>query len=392
MKILIVNTLYAPNQIGGAEKSVQKFAEHLAMRNVKVGVMTLGEKEEFYELNGVKIWRLKIQNNYWPFLNKKRSKIDKLRWHIKDIRNRSYKNKVTEIIHDFKPSIIHTNNLTGFSVFIWEVAKNFQLKIVHTLRDYYLQCPNVSKFKNNTVCENVCLDCKTLSFFKKKESQNVHYVAGISDFILKDHINRGYFTKAKKGVVYNGFTISIAKEKKENVIKKEVIFGFIGQINSSKGIELLLKSFVDLKSFKNWKLIIAGSTSEAYKNKLKTIYNSDKIEYLGYIQSENFYKKIDVLVVPSIWNEPFGRVVLEGMIHRKIVIASNRGGIPELLKKNPTFIFDPEKNELSSLLRKIIERPGILDSYKINRNDLLEFSIEKTVRSYKNVYQSLLEE
>ncbi len=392
MKVLIVNTLYHPYKVGGAEKSVQKFAENLAMTGVEVGVITLGETEEFYELNQVKIWRLKIQNNYWPFLNKERFIIDKLRWHIKDIRNKSYKNKVTEIIRAFKPSIIHTNNLTGFSVYTWEVAKKHQLKIVHTLRDYYLQCPNVSKFKNNTVCENVCLDCKALSFLKKKESKNVHFVVGISDFILKDHINRGYFLKAKKGVIYNGFTIDITKEKKQNSIKNEIVFGFIGQINPSKGVELLLKSVVELENVKNWKLIIAGSINEAYKNKLRTICNSNKIEYLGYIESEKFYKKIDVLVVPSIWNEPFGRVVLEGMIHNKVVIGSNRGGIPELLKMNPTFIFDPKKKELSSLLRKIIEKPSILDSYIIDRNDLLEFSIEKTVRSYKDVYQSLLEE
>lgn len=392
MKVLIVNTLYSPYKIGGAERSVQEFAENLAMSGVEVGVLTLGEKEEFYKLNGVKVWRLKIQNHYWPFLNKERSKIDKLRWHVKDIRNKSYKNKVTEIIHDFKPSIIHTNNISGFSVYIWVLAKNNQIKIVHTIRDYYLQCPNASKFRNNTVCERTCLDCKVLSFLKKKESNKVNYVVGISDFTLKEHINRGYFERVKKVVVYNGFTIDFSIEKKQKFINGEIKFGFIGQIIPSKGIELLLKSFVELEKFKNWKLIIAGAISKQYENKLKRISNTEKIEFLGYVDSAEFFEKIDVLIVPSIWNEPFGRVVLEGLIYNKVVIGSNRGGIPELLKKNPLFIFNPDKNELISLLKKILEKPSMLNRYKIDRNNLLEFSMEKKVESYKKIYQNLLEE
>ena len=74
MKITIINFLYAPSQIGGAEKSVQTLAENFVLLGNKVVLICLGKKSSSYLLNGVIVKVLKIENNYWPFDldNKKR--------------------------------------------------------------------------------------------------------------------------------------------------------------------------------------------------------------------------------------------------------------------------------------------------------------------------------
>ena len=72
------------------------------------------------------------------------------------------------------------------------------------------------------------------------------------------------------------------------------------------------------------------------------------------MDSSKFFEMIDVLIVPSLWNEPFGRVVIESILHSKPVIASNVGGIPELLINNKQFVFRPKVKELRTLIQKII--------------------------------------
>jgi glycosyltransferase involved in cell wall biosynthesis len=69
MKIALLNTLYAPYQSGGAERSVQILAEGLCRRGLSVSVITLGEPhlEARSVINGVTVYRLPLENWYWPF-------------------------------------------------------------------------------------------------------------------------------------------------------------------------------------------------------------------------------------------------------------------------------------------------------------------------------------
>jgi glycosyltransferase involved in cell wall biosynthesis len=392
MKVLLLNTLYYPYSYGGAEKSVQTLAENLVLSGEEVQVITLGENNKRYDLNGVGIWSIKIKNKYWPFSENEKSRVDKFFWHLKDVRNKSYVEDLNKIIQGFGPDIIHTNNLSGFSPHVWSIAKKQNIKIVHTLRDYYLQCPSATKFKNNKICTNTCIDCYYLSIIKKKASQNVDCVVGISDFILKDHIREGYFSNSQQEVIYNGFEIEIRENKQKDMIdNKKIIFGFIGQINTSKGIEVLIESFNNLLEFENWSLVIAGRINDNYKNKLLKICKSDRIKFIGFTDPEKFYKKIHVVIVPSVWNEPFGRVVIEAAIKGKIILGSETGGIPELLINNKDFIFKPNSKELTITLKSFLNNPVKLDVFKMEHSFLSRFQIQNTVFSYKSLYRSLLE-
>ncbi len=388
MKITIVNTLYYPNKIGGAEKSIQSLAEQFSLLENEVLVITLEKKNITHELNGVSIKALEIKNNYWPFDNKKRKTFEKILWHVNDCNNSKYDKFINKILIDFKPHILLTNNLTGFSTKIWGVAKNLNIKIVHVLRDYYLQCPKTTKFKNELNCESICFDCKLLSLNKKKNTQQINYLIGISKYIIKDHTKQGYFENVPKKHIYNGFDLN---KRYEYTYKKsqEVVFGFIGQIKKSKGIELLLKALLNLKH-DNWKLIIAGNIKKNYLESLERINKSKNIVFLGYTESDSFFKKIDVLIVPSLWNEPFGRVLIESLINRKPVIASNVGGISEILSNNKSFLVEPSLINFSSIIEKIICNPEILNRFVFDKAFIENFSIEKTTKEYLNVFKEVL--
>ena len=386
MKIAIINTLYAPNKVGGAEKSVQTLAENFSDLGNEVIVICLGKEDTNYKLNGVIIHAVKIKNDFWPFEINNKNSFHKLIWHLKDASNNKYNDFLHHLFLDYKPDVLLTNNISGFSTKVWRIASNLNIKIVHTLRDYYLQCPKSTKFKNGLNCSNLCNDCNFLSIPKKKDSSKVNYLIGISNYILSDHIDKGYFKGVQNEVIFNGF-----ETQKKSINSREVtnVFGFIGQVNKTKGIELILESFSNL-SESSWKLLIAGTVDEKYLKHLNKINNSIQIEYLGYMDSSKFFEMIDVLIVPSLWNEPFGRVIIESILHSKPVIASNMGGIPELLINNKQFIFRPKVKELRTLIQKIILNSNFLDEFKFEKTYLKKFNIKNTVQQYLELFNKII--
>jgi glycosyltransferase involved in cell wall biosynthesis len=92
----------------------------------------------------------------------------------------------------------------------------------------------------------------------------------------------------------------------------DLVFGFIGRLSPEKGIEVLLGPAKNLKGT-HWKLRIAGAGSSAYVKRLKEEYCDTRIEWLGFIDPAEFYKSVDVIVIPSIWAEPLGYVVSNSM-------------------------------------------------------------------------------
>jgi glycosyltransferase involved in cell wall biosynthesis len=101
-------------------------------------------------------------------------------------------------------------------------------------------------------------------------------------------------------------------------------FGFIGRIENNKGIALLLEAASRLGE----KVLVAGSGDDALRVTLEARFPG-QADWCGWVEPGQFFRRIDVLVVPSLWPEPFGRVVAEAAAYGVPVIATAVGGIPE---------------------------------------------------------------
>ena len=385
MKVMIFNTLYYPNQIGGAEKSVQLLAEGLLEKGLKPIIVTTGKQDYVNYVNGIKVYYVKTINLYWAYNSKEEKKYKKPLWHLIDSYN-PFNKKVEKIIDNEKPNIIHTNNLAGFSVSIWKLVKNRDIKIVHTLRDYYLLCPKSKMFneKLNKNCNKQCFSCKLYSIPKKLFSKYVDVVIGISDFVLKKHLEYGYFPNAKQKVIFNPVNIPNIEIKKNSVSKKkEIIFGYVGRIEPAKGIEFLLKYFP-----KEYKLFVYGKGEKKYLEKLKKEYKEKQIFFKGFESPDKIYSTIDILTVPSLWNEPFGRIVPEANAYKIPVLVTNRGGLPELVTNGKNgYIFDVEnENDFYAKLELIIEC-FLKNKCKF---DLEPFKEQSIIDKYMELYKEVL--
>src|SRR5580693_6450239 len=147
MKILVISTLYPPHVIGGAEKAAAMLAEAMVDKGLDVVVISLHPEaeERVEERNGVRVYRLPLDNFYWPFNRaKKPGALSRIAWHVREMWNRKAARRIGRILDIEVPDVVHTHNISGFSVAAWREVKRRNIHLVHTLHDYYLMCSRYS--------------------------------------------------------------------------------------------------------------------------------------------------------------------------------------------------------------------------------------------------------
>jgi glycosyltransferase involved in cell wall biosynthesis len=145
---------------------------------------------------------------------------------------------------------------------------------------------------------------------------------------VSNHVATNINTRSK--IIYNCFDNEIFKLYHDEERKYE--FVFLGRLVSQKGCELLIKACRSLNY--PFTLNIIGEGPE--KGRLETLVINLKLEksihFLGILSDELLARALNrhqVLVIPSIGEEGFGIVALEGMACGCKIIAANAGGLPE---------------------------------------------------------------
>jgi glycosyltransferase involved in cell wall biosynthesis len=181
------------------------------------------------------------------------------------------------------------------------------------------------------------------------------------------------------------------------------VIALVGRINSWKGQQLLLKAFHILsKKYSNIKLVFLGSAPpnqeifvDNLKEKIKE-FELDKRVVIIPFQNEigKFWDSIDIAVVPSTEPEPFGLVVIEAMLAKKPVVASNHGGPTEIVVNNETgFLFEPNnENSLADSLEKLILNPELRNTFGENGNKrtISHFSLESHVQHFERIFEDII--
>jgi glycosyltransferase involved in cell wall biosynthesis len=147
--------------------------------------------------------------------------------------------------------------------------------------------------------------------------------------------------------------------------------GYIGQIAPHKGIDVLLRALKRYSKLHPGSVLkIYGDLSRVpnYVQRLKRLVEERKtVEFCGSFANERVYeilRDIDVLVVPSLWYENSPNVILEAFASGTPVIASNLGGMTELVENgvNGLLFRRGDDKDLYRQLRKLIDEPELLDS------------------------------
>ena len=390
MRIAILNSFYWPKEPGGAERSVRILAESLQNSGHQVHIICLGRNRESTELNGVCIEVMPIRNAYLPINNESQNGLNKLRWHARDSYNNSAAHDVRELLRQIRPDLLHTNNLSGFSVAIWAHARDLKIPVVHTTRDFYLMCPKTTMMKRNESCTKSCATCLPFVLPRRLASSHIDHVVGISKFILNLHKSNGYFNDVAASVIYNPFE---APPTPFRAVGKEVKIGFIGRLVPEKGVELLLDAFRQLtQQGLKAQLLIAGEGRNEYVESLKARTSDLHVIFLGKVTPDEFFPRLDLTVAPSIWSEPLGRIVIESISYGKPVVATPVGGMPELLAPGTGLVAaDLGTESLVQAIQRALEmlRHDALSIYSASIAHSKNFELSAILNSYMTVYNSV---
>ena len=349
MKILMVVGGYPPEDCGGTEVFTQILSEGLVNKyKCKVVVLCMGEQQSVKAINGVQVYRRKIRNipfleHFYLvyFINK-----------ILHMYNPFNKKMFEEILDKEKPDIIHINMLRMFSPSIVLVAKKRKIPIVQTLHELY-SLWNFNPFKGRKV-KNLLNSRPSLlvNYLREKQRKiltNIQAVTAPSQYVLNIFEEEGYYRFSRKEVIPNAFPYDMKKIENiynERLIKlkkkQEINFLFVGRLVPEKGIELLLDVFLDIKS-PSMNLFFMG-TGPLENKIVQAIKQDNRIHYMGFLsgkEKSDAFKSCDVLILPSestLFPETFGLVLLEAYMHGIPCIASNKGGIPEVVENSKTGI------------------------------------------------------
>ena len=385
MKILFVNTLYTPYNIGGAEKSVQLLAEGLVRGGDQVTVVTLHEHaaEQEDELNGVRIVRLPLDNIYWPYggADVAHSLPQRLQWHFRNSFNRKAARRFAPVLEAERPDVVHMHITTGFSVALWREVKRRGIPLVQTLRDYSVMCTRASLFKNGSNCEQRCLECRILTVPGKRESAQVDQLVSNSDFVISAHHAHGYFPGVPARRVFNIVPLQ-NKPRDRREAEVPLTFGFIGRIEAEKGIDVVLEATTRLDR-DDWRLRIAGVGVPEYVRELKERYADPRIEWVGFTKADDFYRSIDTVLIASVWREPLPRTLIESLSYGLSAICADSGGIPEIADLARYAITYPATDAaaLSAAMRTAVDNKPEWRGGGLRTPDALEWFAEQRIVS-----------
>lgn len=333
MKILFLNTLYAPYIGGGAEVMLQSMVEGFKRRGHEVQVLSTGPEAglQSESLNGVPVLRAGVRNLYWPYSGQRQGPLRRLAWHALDRYNRGMRDVLADVLEQSEPDVVVCHNLSGWSIAVWDAIRDAGLPIVQILHDQYLTCPRSIRFNKGRHCEQQCGSCALLRRSHAKASARVDAVVGVSRYQLAALVDAGYFAQSEQYVVYNSASLALDQvEATPAAAHRPLRFGFIGSLTPNKGVEWLIEQFQSHSLEAS--LLIAGRGDAAYVNELKASADPQRVHFVGYRKSSEFFAEIDVAVVPSIGPESFGLVALEACAHHLPVIASTRGGLVEIVQ------------------------------------------------------------
>lgn len=149
----------------------------------------------------------------------------------------------------------------------------------------------------------------------------------------------------------------------------------------AKGFDILYSATQRLRSKRvDFWLCCTTGWQEGYPDWVKFIH------WVDYYQLPQTYSSMDICVIPSQWEEPFGLVALEAMSCGLPVIASNVGGFRNTIKHGETgFLFDPkDTNGLTNLLELLLDNPQLATELGTNAQQYVRknFAWEHVVKTY----------
>lgn len=130
-----------------------------------------------------------------------------------------------------------------------------------------------------------------------------------------------------------------------SIDESSIRIGFIGRFSSDKGLPTLIEALNKIKpdAQKRMRLVLAGEPKFVGKKDRRIVTDAIErsnvpVEQIGWATPSAFFSAVDFVVVPSVWQEPFGLVATETMSARVPLIVSDAGALPQIVGQEHPWI------------------------------------------------------
>lgn len=360
MRILCVAASYPPYVKGGGAKASESIAKAFHDFGHTVRVIAVADDESLEIRDGIEVKTLKTLNVHWNYWIKQ-SVVAKLLWHALENFNPRALLRMRREMAEFRPDIVVTVSIENINVATWVAAWMLGCPSVHVIHSYFMMCWRGTMFAKNRNCERPCLQCRVASIGKKICSQLVDGVTAEASHSLSMHHEQGYFKRATAKVIPGAVRMP-ASPGLRVANTGAIRVGYIGMLTTNKGISTLGAAAALLGEDTPFEYLIAGDGESRFVQQVLSKFPRSKTTYLGWVDPNSFYPKLDVLVVPSISSECFGNVCLEGLSFGVPAIVARSGALPGIIEQEKSgLIFEAGSCEaLAASLHKIASDRSLL--------------------------------
>ncbi len=386
----ILHLLVFPLWGSGSGTYCRKLAEKSALRSKNEVAILAPERRE---VSGVKIYNLELpfhaaytMHPEWP--DAKRF-TDLTEAEISDY-YATFFEAVTKAVEDFKPDVINVHHASVLAWIASYIKGIYGINYVVTVHGTDIMAASV--------------DTRYLAL-TKDALQRAEYIVPNSGFTKRWMIKvLGRKTAWKSRIITGGIDLKAypknlsvkAIEKKYNLEGKNVVL-FSGKLVKTKGADYLIKAAPLIKG----DIYIMGEGEERQNlEKLKEELKAENVHFLGHFDKDRsdemfmLYKRADVVVFPSVWDEPLGLVPLEAMVMSTPVVASKKGGIPLAVKNgvNGFLIRARSHKEIAKHVNKILENPELRAKFAENARKTAEekFAWKIIANQYEKLYEDAI--
>jgi glycosyltransferase involved in cell wall biosynthesis len=321
MRIAVVSNTLPPEGPGGAEANAAALAGALAADH-EVLLLTGARSGSVAGTDLVRLPGL-------PPLAHDAAAARKVAWHVSDQWLPGVHRAARRQLRRFRPDVVHTHSVQGLSGAVFTAIAAEGIPHVHTAHDLNLVCMRVSMTRDGEFCGGRCASCALQRSVRPRLiRKRLDHLVAPSEHILRRHLDSGLFDPARATTIRQGAEPAEGRARGEH--SRTPTLGYIGSLSPVKGIETLLAAFREAPA--TWRLTLAGSG--ALEGLVREAAAADaRISFLGRVDGEAkdaFYDSVEVLVIPSEWEENAPLVAVEAAIRGLPAVVSDRGGLPEV--------------------------------------------------------------
>ncbi len=333
LRIALISYCYFPHEFGGGERSTRLLAQALASRGCDVRVFSVAPtlaEEGWMEVDGIPVFRVPLDHPYY-YPVARPTPLEKVRWHLANQFFGSRYREMIETLREFSPDVVHLSQFTGFSPnLIRELCANIPAPIVYSGRDYVLLDMRTLCFERGHIAINT-LRQRLQTLRKRHWSRKIHSFLFNSSRTREIHETALPWIVGKSKVIHTDPPPGPVRMRAWTSQPRHRAL-IIGKLSEEKGVLQALRA-IHASPDLPLEVMVAG-TGPLLSDVQAICATDERFTYAGVVdgeRKERLFLDADLLIQPSLWEEPYPRVIYEAFFHGLGVIATNIGGNAEML-------------------------------------------------------------